>query len=124
MKRIILMAALGLAAPAFASDQPVALDDAALEKVSGGTESVPVANVTTNTNVSPIVVVQNAYAITYQNANTGVSAWGHQQGNGKAKGKHKKPNHAANPFSTGNVAQYANTTAFNIATINYSVTQK
>jgi hypothetical protein len=138
MKRIILMTVLGLAAaPAFASDQPVALDDAALEKVSGGGDSVPVANVTTNTNVSPIVVVQNAYAITYQNANTGNSAWGQKQGQANGHKKDKKKNcHGSNgsngsngsttptPTSTGAVAQWANTQAFNIATINYTVTQR
>jgi hypothetical protein len=120
MKRIILMTVLGLAAaPAFASDQPVALDDAALEKVSGGGDSVPVANVTTNTNVSPIVVVQNAYAITYQSANTGNSAWGHQQDKKKGNG-----NASTTPTSTGAVAQWATTQAFNTATINYTVTQR
>jgi hypothetical protein len=133
MKRMILMTVLGLAAaPAFAGDQPVALDDAALDKVSGGGDSVPVANVTTttNTNVSPIVVVQNAYAVTYQSANTGNSAWGHQQGqaNGHKKDKKncngsKSPTSTGTPTSTGAITQWATTQAFNIATINYTVTQ-
>jgi hypothetical protein len=129
MKRIILMTVLGLAAaPAFAGDQPVALDDAALEKVSGGGDSVPVANVTTttNTNVSPIVVIQNAYAVTYQSANTGNSAWGHQQGqaNGHKKDKKKNGHGSTTPTSTGAITQAATTQAFNVATINYTVTQR
>jgi hypothetical protein len=126
MKRIILLAALGLAAPAFASDQPVALDDAALDKVSGGGDSVPVATVTTNTNVSPIVVIQNAYAITTQTANTGNSAFGHQQGKANGKNKcHKKNGNGAKTSAgtTGAVAQWASATALNVATINYTVAQ-
>lgn len=120
MKRIMLLAALGLAVPAFASDQPVVLDDVALDQVSGGGDSVPVATVTTNTNVSPIIVIQNAYAINTQLANTGNSAWGHQQGKNHCKNKCKKKGFGS---TTGSITQRASATAFNIATINYTVTQ-
>lgn len=131
MKRIILMAAvLGLAAPALAEDRPVALDDAALDQVSGGGESLAPA-LTLNVNASPIILVQNATAVTTQWANTGAgvqgtspgnSAYGHEQGQGK--GCKKKTYGTSGSFSSGAITQAATTTAFNVATINYSVVQK
>jgi hypothetical protein len=126
MKRLVMMAVLGLASPALADDKPVALDDTQLGKVAAGGDSLAPA-LTFNVNASPIILVQNAYAVNTQVANTGLNGWARNGNNGQGNGCNKaKKNGQGQPAmggSTGNIAQWATATAFNVATINYSVQQ-
>jgi hypothetical protein len=100
MRRLAgVIAALALAGPAAAESTAVALDDRQLDQVAAGClESGTTAGsptITTQVNVSPIIVNQTAIAINTQKANAG-----------------KK---------LGKVFQSGTAVAFNTANINYRV---
>jgi hypothetical protein len=103
MKHLAVVAALAFAAPALAAE-PVALSDAELDRVSGGTGSVAPTSTNINVNASPIVVTQTAVALNLQNAAV--------KSNGRGKGK-----------AWGLLKQSGFAAAANTVKINYHVVQ-
>lgn len=112
-KLLALAAVLGLAAPALAADQPVAMSDAQLDQVAAGTGSLaPVTTTNLNINASPIIVTQTAVALNTQTQNASLAS----NGNGKCKGK-------GNAWGLAKQSQVGVAAASNTAKINYHVVQ-
>jgi hypothetical protein len=106
-KHLAVLAALAFTVPAVAAE-PVALDDAQLDRVSGGTGSVALPSTNINVNASPIILTQTAVALNLQNQTGTVGV--HGKGKGKALGLAKQN-------------QLGFAAASNTAKINYHVVQ-
>jgi hypothetical protein len=108
MKRLTVLAALALAAPALAAEA-VPMSDAELNGVAAGTGSLAPAGFTgINVNASPIILTQTAVALNLQSQTANVAA------NGKGKGK---------ALGLAKQSQWGFAAASNTAKINYHVVQ-